>query len=105
MKHSVRVLPADAELLVEEDDDLFWAAQLAGWHWPTTCDGNCECGQCFVIVEEGAENLSPMLPPERARLDEGVTSGNPRARLACQMFFDGPVVVRRAGARPPRPDK
>jgi ferredoxin len=94
------VLPADRELLVDEEDDLFWAARRAGWRWPTVCDGNGDCGQCYVIVEEGAENLTPIGDRERERLAEGMMAGNPRARLACQAYVTGPVVVRRSGARP-----
>jgi ferredoxin len=100
-EHVVRVLPADADLVVRESDDIFWAARRAGWQWPTTCDGNGECGQCFVIVEDGAEHLAPISPPERELLAEGIVARNPRARLACMTFVTGPAVVRRAGARPP----
>jgi len=63
--HLVRVLPADAELLVDEEDDIFWAARSAGWQWPTTCAGSCECGQCYFRVVDGAEYLSPMTEAER----------------------------------------
>jgi ferredoxin, 2Fe-2S len=99
-RHPVRVLPADEVVLVDPEDDLFWAARQAGWSWPTSCNGNCECGQCFVIVEEGEENLSPMRDDERERLAVGLAAGKPRARLACQVYLSGPAVVTKRGARP-----
>jgi ferredoxin len=100
-RHVVRVLPADAELLVDDEDDLFWAARRAGWKWPTVCEGSCECGQCYVTVLEGEENLSPMTDIERRRLSEGMMAGRPHVRLACQTFVNGPTIVKRLGARPP----
>jgi ferredoxin len=99
-QYVVRVLPADAELLVDEEDDIFWAARRAGWKWPTVCEGSCECGQCFVKVLEGEENLSPMSDAERKTIDEGMMAGKPHIRLACQTFVSGPAVVKRLGARP-----
>ena len=99
--HLVHVLPVDAELPVDEDDDLFWAARRAGWTWPTVCGGSGECGQCWMLVVEGAEHLSELTPSERHLLNEGMMAGKPNARLACMTYVSGPIVVRRAGARPP----
>jgi ferredoxin len=101
VEHVVRVLPADVELLVDEEDDIFWAASRAGWQWPTTCSGSCECGQCYFRVVDGAEHLSPMTDAERDRLAQGMMAGKPDARLACVTFVNGPVVIRRLGAHPP----
>lgn len=100
MAHLVRVLPAGDELAVDDEDDIFWAARRAGWNWPTVCEGSCECGQCYVKVLEGAEQLSPMSELERRTIDGGMMAGKPNVRLACQTFVNGPgVVVRRLGAR------
>jgi ferredoxin len=101
VKHTVQVLPTGAELEVDEEDDLFWAARRAGWSWPTVCEGSCECGQCYVTVLEGVEQLSPITDLERVRISEGMMAGRPNVRLACQTFVNGPgVVVKRLGARP-----
>jgi ferredoxin len=99
--HVVRVLPADAELLVDEEDDLFWAARRAGWSWPTVCEGSCECGQCYVTVLQGADNLTPISELEAQRISAGMMAGKPNVRLACQTFVTGPAVVKRLGAHPP----
>jgi 2Fe-2S ferredoxin len=99
--HLVRVLPADAELPVDEDDDVFWAAHRAGWTWPTVCGGSCECGQCWMLVLDGAEYLSEPTASEQSLLQEGMMGGRPNARLACMTYLTGPIVVRRVGARPP----
>ena len=99
--HLVRVLPADAELSVDEDDDVFWAARRAGWTWPTTCNGSSECGQCWMLVLEGGEHLSKLTASERTLLAEGMMATKPNARLACMTYVSGPVVVKRLGARPP----
>jgi ferredoxin len=99
--HLVHVLPADADLEVGESEPLFWAARRAGWRWPTVCEGDGECGQCYVVVEQGAEHLNAASDEERERLAEGMVGGEPRARLACMTYVSGPAVVRRRGARPP----
>jgi ferredoxin, 2Fe-2S len=96
----VRVIPSGEDLLVDEEDDIFWAARRAGWTWPTVCDGSGECGQCYVKVLEGAENLSPVSERERRTLDGGMMAGKPDVRLACQTFVNGPAVVKRLGAKP-----
>ena len=99
--HVVRVLPADVELTVDEEDDLFWAARRAGWNWPTVCEGSCSCGQCYVTVLEGGDQLSAITDLERLRISEGMMASKPGVRLACQTFVNGPgVVVKRLGARP-----
>ncbi len=78
------------------------AAQRAGWSWPTVCEGNMECGICWAEVDEGAENLNPLQPGERAKLDEGLAARKPRARLACQVKAGGSATLTRRGAKPPK---
>lgn len=57
------------------------------------CGGFCACTTCHVLVESGADSLSPMSFDEEDRLDtaEGVTL---RSRLACQSRVLGDVTVR-----------
>ena len=97
----VRVLPADAVVEVAAAESLMAAAQRQGWFWPTVCGGDCECGTCWVVVEEGSEHCSEMQAAERATLGKGMKANEPRARLACQVRVSGPVVVTRRSVRAP----
>ena len=98
---AVRVLPADAEVEVGPGESLMGAARRQGWFWPTICGGDCECGTCWVVVQEGAEHCSVMEEAERATLAKGMKANEPRARLACQVRISGPVVVTRRSVRTP----
>ena len=98
---AVRVLPADAEVEVGPGESLMGAARRQGWFWPTICGGDCECGTCWVVVEEGAEHGSAMEAAERATLDRGMKADEPRARLACQIRVSGSMVVTRRSVKAP----
>ncbi len=98
---TVRVLPVDAEVEVGPGESLMGAARRQGWFWPTVCQGNCECGTCWVVVEDGAEHCSGMEAAERATLAKGMKADEPRARLACQIRVSGQVVVTRRSVRAP----
>jgi ferredoxin len=98
---SVRVLPADAVVEVAPGESLMAAAQRQGWFWPTVCGGDCDCGTCWVVVEEGAEHGSAVEAAERATLAKGMKANEPRARLACQIEVSGPMVVTRRSVKAP----
>lgn len=57
------------------------------------CGGFCACTTCHLIVEQGAENLSPMEEAEEERIEyaEGVGL---KSRLGCQARVQGDVTVR-----------
>lgn len=101
----VRVEPAAMTVTLEPGESLLDAAFRAGWRWPSICHGNAECLVCWVQVIEGAENVVPPGPIERAALE--VLAGRqanmaaPAAgtRLACQISFTGDAVVKRVGLR------
>ena len=95
------MLPADAVVVVDPGESLMAAATRHGWFWPTVCGGDCECGTCWVVVEEGAEHCSAMEEAERATLAKGMKGNQPRVRLACQVRVSGPVVVTRRSVRAP----
>jgi ferredoxin len=97
----VRVLPADAVVEVAAGETLMAAAQRQGWFWPTVCGGDCDCGTCWVVVEEGAEHGSAMETAERATLAKGMKANEPRARLACQLKVTGSMVVNRRSVKAP----
>jgi 2Fe-2S ferredoxin len=97
----VRVRPVDAIVEVAAGETLMGAARRQGWFWPTVCGGDCECGTCWVVVEEGAEYGSAMEEAERATLAKGIKANEPRARLACQIRVSGPMVVTRRSVKVP----
>lgn len=98
---SVRVLPADAVVEVAAGESLMAAAQRQGWFWPTVCGGDCDCGTCWMVVEEGAEHASAMGAAEGTALAKGMKANEPRARLACQIRVSGPMVVTRRSVKAP----
>ncbi len=104
MTGMVTVLPADETIVVSHDETLLQAAKRQGWTWPTVCQGDMECGICWVVVKEGADRLNQLRPGERNRLDMGMAAAQPTARLACQARVleseSMPIVVWRKGAKP-----
>ena len=75
------------------------AARRQGLWWPTVCGGCTDCGTCWVIVEEGWEHCNGISAAEAARLALGLKAGDPRARLACQLRVQGPVILYRRSVR------
>jgi ferredoxin len=95
------VLPVDEVVEVAAGESLMAAARRQGWFWPTVCGGDCDCGTCWVVVEEGAEHGSAMEANERATLAKGMKANESRARLACQLKVSGPMVVIRRSVKAP----
>ncbi len=56
------------------------------------CGARKLCATCRVVVDRGAEYLTPMKPAERFSLRWHL-SLSPRTRLACQARVEGPVEV------------
>lgn len=68
--------------LVAEGTFLLDAARRHGIMLPTECGGRGECDTCAVVVEAGADLLSPLTDVERLRLaSDRLEAGE---RLACQ---------------------
>lgn len=95
----IRVLPAAITFEVREGESVFQAAQRHNIRWPTVCNGQCECGVCYMLVEEGSENLSSKSREESRRLALGIKAKDPRARLACRTHVTGDATVVRIGVR------
>jgi len=114
----VRVEPADVTLDVHEDETLIEAAWRQGYYWPTICEGKAECGQCFVEILVGEENVSPRTEDEHAtivdvfgRTEEATEAfgyaPRPRPyadrvdelRLACCLRLTGDALVKKRGLR------
>ncbi len=56
------------------------------------CGARTLCATCRVVVQSGADNLTPMRPAEKFSLRWHL-SISPRTRLACQARVRGPVEV------------
>ncbi|WP_329281570.1 2Fe-2S iron-sulfur cluster-binding protein [Streptomyces sp. NBC_01451] len=97
--HRVAVGPLGVELEVRDGEDLFTAAQRLGYRWPTVCGGQGTCRTCFVQVEEGAENCSPVGPLEREGIEALRRPLDGLTRLACRLRVEGPVTVTKRGVR------
>lgn len=98
---TVTVEPAGVTFEVRPGQSVIQAAWQAGYHWPTTCWGQAECGACAMEVVAGSERLSPVGAAEALRLRALGRRGTGR-RLACQAHcaLEGPVVVKKPGVRP-----
>lgn len=97
--HRVAVRPSGAELDVRDGEDLFSAARRLGYRWPTVCGGKGTCRTCFVEVDEGVGNCSPVGPLEREGIQALRQPVDGRTRLACQLRVAGPVTVTKRGVR------
>ena len=87
MAHSVKFLPYDIQIEVEDGDTVIRAALEAGVHVNASCGGEGVCGKCRVLIEDGlveggiTEKLSA----------EDQTKGY---RLACQAAVKSDLIVR-----------
>ena len=97
----VRIEPSGIEINVPTGETMMRAAREQGYYWPTTCDMAGRCATCFIIVQEGMDNLSPMRPNEQEALVEqrGRRALEQPVRLACQASVKGDLVVRKPGVR------
>ncbi|WP_372679972.1 ASKHA domain-containing protein [Desulfosarcina sp.] len=85
--HTIKFLPHNREIKVNDGEILIRAAMEAGVHINASCGGEGVCGKCRVIVESGqvAGGLSEQLSP--ADREKGF-------RLACRSTITEDVVVR-----------
>ena len=87
----VRFLPSGRESRVAGGTFLTTAAIRAGVAIVHDCDGQGVCATCQVLVEEGADALSPADPREREQLGDRIEQG---WRLCCLTIVEGDCVVR-----------
>ncbi len=87
MTHTVKFLPQDNTIEVEDNESLIRAAMEAGVHINASCGGTGVCGKCRVLIEEGEVEggVSEHLSPEDR--DQGY-------RLACLSTVTSDIVVR-----------
>ena len=95
---SVTYLPAGVTVEGRNGDSLLDLALDFNVPLDHNCGGICACTTCRVIIQSGAESLSPMGEEERERLTE-TDRLLPDARLACQsrLVGDAPVTALAAG--------
>jgi len=94
----VTYLPASATVIGDIQDSLLDVALDNDVEIDHNCGGNCACTTCAVLVESGAQLLSPMAAEEQERLEENEKL-LPGLRLACQsrILEDGDIVVTPIG--------
>lgn len=96
----VRLEPLGVDLGIGMDETVMAAANRHGFNWPTVCNGKARCTMCVLKVLDGAEHASAPDRLERDALLHNRGSNvdtNPAMRLACQLKFSGPAVIRKAG--------
>jgi 2Fe-2S ferredoxin len=96
----VHVRPGNFDLDVRAAETLIEAAWRAGYYWPTICQGQGSCLQCFVVIDTGAANLVPAEDWENVLLMDIAEFVEGDVRLACQLRVTGDVVVTRPGVTP-----
>ena len=87
MTYSVKFLPYDVKVDVQENESLIRAAMEAGVHINASCGGGGVCGKCRVLLEEGSVEggISEQLSKEDQ--EKGY-------RLACLSKVTSDLVVR-----------
>jgi len=85
--HSVKFLPYDVQIDVEDGDTVIRAALEAGVHVNASCGGEGVCGKCRVLIEDGTVDggISEKLSVEDR--EKGY-------RLACQAAVKSDLLVR-----------
>lgn len=85
--HTVRFLPHDRAIRVQQGETLIRAALEVGVHINASCGGDGVCGKCRILVEEGnvEGGRSEMI---------GKTDMEKGYRLACKATVCGDVVIR-----------
>ncbi|SDT83857.1 ASKHA domain-containing protein [Desulfobacula phenolica] len=87
MTYSVKFLPHNVSVEVDDNESLIRAAMEAGVHINASCGGGGVCGKCRVLIEEGnvEGGISEQLSAEDQ--DKGY-------RLACMSEIASDIVVR-----------
>ncbi|MGB9436936.1 MAG: 2Fe-2S iron-sulfur cluster binding domain-containing protein, partial [Desulfobacterales bacterium] len=52
--HTIRFLPYETTIQVQDGDTVIRAALAAGVHVNASCGGEGVCGKCRVLIEDGA---------------------------------------------------
>ena len=82
---------ANGEIEVPWGTTVRAAASQAGVDLPHCGGGTCSCGTCRVVIQVGADQLSPQQGREAMVL--GADRANGGDRLACQARLLGPATI------------
>ncbi|MFN0096008.1 MAG: 2Fe-2S iron-sulfur cluster-binding protein [Dehalococcoidia bacterium] len=98
---NVLIEPLGVQVQIEPNESVMEAAERAGYRWPTLCGGVAMCTMCWVRIESGSENATPMRDLEREALEmyrwqEGAKPEGD-VRLGCQLKVTGDVTVFKRG--------
>ena len=86
-RHTVKFLPHDVQIDIEDGDTVIRAALEAGVHVNASCGGEGVCGKCRVLIEEGSVEGGTSEKLSAADLENGY-------RLACQAAVKSELIVR-----------
>lgn len=93
---TARIEPLGETILLRAGETLMRAGQRAGLRWPTLCQGQGLCAQCWVKVTAGGAALGePSTRELRALRIVPAPHQGPDTRLACQIAPDAPITVSR----------
>jgi uncharacterized 2Fe-2S/4Fe-4S cluster protein (DUF4445 family) len=85
--HTIKFLPHNREIKVNDGENLIRAAMEAGVHINASCGGEGVCGKCRIIVETGKVEGGISEKLDQADQDKGY-------RLACRSTITEDVVIR-----------
>ena len=87
----VTLLPSGVVIEVDASKPLMLQLKDAGKNIKSSCGGCATCGDCVILIKEGAENLTPPTFEETRLL--GNVFHITRERLSCQTQALGPVTI------------
>jgi len=89
--HTVKILPLQTTLQVDEDTNLLTAFREAGIYVKSSCGGHATCGDCLIKIVEGTDNINA------PSFEETKLIGNvfhiTKERLSCQSKLTGDITV------------
>lgn len=90
--------------LVASGTYLWDAAKRLGATLPEKCSSRKECDECFFMVKEGMDSISPVTDSERKLLGEERLSANERLACHAQIIGPGDVLISIAQDAVPEAD-
>jgi len=89
--HKITILPQNKDIYVEDGANLRTSIISDGNEVKSPCGGCASCGQCIVVIKDGADSLSAISFEEKQIL--GNTFHITKERLSCQTLVKGNVTV------------